>query len=102
VSFKENDLCLVWSQLAELETPPIVTTNFVYLRFIGDRSIDDKDFGKIQLNRINEMQNWANEFEKPESNKALKIGIVAANNHYAGFRPSTANTFRKTNSFILE
>jgi hypothetical protein len=25
----------------------------------------------------------------------LKIGIVAANNHYAGFGSSTANTLRK-------
>ena len=34
--------------MAELQTPPIVTTDFVYLRLIGDRSIDEKDFGNIQ------------------------------------------------------
>jgi hypothetical protein len=27
-----------------LVTPPIVTSDFVYLRLIGDRSIDEKDF----------------------------------------------------------
>ena len=50
--FADNDLCLVWSQLAKIRTPPIVTTDFLYVRFIGDRSIDEKDFGKIQRDRI--------------------------------------------------
>ena len=39
---------MVWSQLAGIRTPPIVTTDFLYI-----------------------------------------------NNHYAGFGPGTANTFRK-------
>jgi hypothetical protein len=46
---------LVWGQLAELQTPPILTTDFLYLRFIGDRSIQEKDFGKIQIDRVLEM-----------------------------------------------
>jgi uncharacterized protein YecE (DUF72 family) len=42
--FANNYLCMVWSQLAHMSTPPIVTTDFLYVRFIGDRSIDEKDF----------------------------------------------------------
>jgi hypothetical protein len=38
---------MVWSQLAGIRTPPIVTTDFLYIRFIGDRSIEGKDFGRI-------------------------------------------------------
>ena len=57
--FANNDICMVWSQLAELRTPPIATTDFLYLRFIGDRSIDEKDFGKIQKDRIIEMKKWS-------------------------------------------
>ena len=30
--------------LADIRTPPIVTTNFLYIRFIGDRTIQEKDF----------------------------------------------------------
>jgi hypothetical protein len=33
--------------LAEMQTPPIVTTDFLYLGFIGDRTID-QDFGRVQ------------------------------------------------------
>ena len=28
-------------------------------------------------------------------NKSISLAIVSANNHYAGFGPGTANTFRK-------
>jgi hypothetical protein len=57
--FADNNICMVWSQLAELKsTPPMVTTDFLYLRFIGDRSIDEKNFGKIQKkDRVMEMKN---------------------------------------------
>ena len=41
--FADNNICMVWSQLAELRTPPIATTDFLYIRFIGDRSIDEKN-----------------------------------------------------------
>ena len=37
--FANNDLCMVWSQLARMSTPPIVTTDFLFVRFIGDRTI---------------------------------------------------------------
>jgi hypothetical protein len=30
---------MVWSQLAGIRTPPIVATDFLYIRFIGDRII---------------------------------------------------------------
>ena len=38
--FADNSICMVWSQLARIRTPPIVTSDFLYVRFIGDRSID--------------------------------------------------------------
>jgi hypothetical protein len=57
--FANNNMCMVWSQLANIRTPPIVTTDFLYIRFIGDRTIQEKDFGKIQKDRISEMKKWA-------------------------------------------
>jgi len=91
--FVNNDIGMVWSQLAELQTPPIVTTDFVYLRFIGDRSIQEKNFGRIQIDRVLEMQKWADRI-KATQDERIKLAIVAANNHYAGFGPGTANIFR--------
>ena len=96
--FKNNRMCLVWSQLADIKTPPIVTSDFVYGRLIGDRSIQEKDFGRIQIDRIKEMKKVARNFKKDsnESNlSGVKFSIVAANNHYAGFGPGTVNIFRQ-------
>ena len=66
--------------------------DFLYLRLIGDRSIDEKDFGRIQKDRLEELQKWSKEVIKLRNK--TKFAIVAANNHYAGFGPATANSFR--------
>ena len=98
--FADNDFCLVWSQLAKISTPPIVTTDFLYVRFIGDRSIDEKDFGKIQKDRISEMGNWAEQIKNAEVGNVkgrrseVRDAMIATNNHYAGFGPGTVNIFR--------
>jgi uncharacterized protein YecE (DUF72 family) len=101
--FANNNICLAWSQLTAIRTPPVVTTDFLYLRLIGDRTIQEKDFGKIQKDRVSEMKRWAHYLKrvekgekKPHSNNSnVNLAIVSANNHYAGFGPATANTFRK-------
>jgi len=70
----------------------------VYVRLIGDRSIQEKDFGTIQIDRIKEMKKVARNVRKDseESNlSGVKFSIVAANNHYAGFAPGTVNIFRQ-------
>jgi uncharacterized protein YecE (DUF72 family) len=89
----DNNICLAWSQLDTIQTPPELTSDFLYLRFIGDRSIDERDFGKIQKDRQEELQRWSNEVRRLKDK--AKFAIVAANNHYAGFGPATANYFRK-------
>ena len=43
--FRNNNICMVWSQLAGIRISPIITTDFLYIRFIGDRTIQEKDFG---------------------------------------------------------
>lgn len=96
--FARNNMCLVWSQLADIRTPPIVTSDFVYVRLIGDRSIQEKDFGRIQLDRIKEMKKVARNFTDDTDRgnmSGVKFSIVAANNHYAGFGPGTVNIFRQ-------
>jgi hypothetical protein len=64
-----------------------------YLRFIGDRSIQEKDFGRIQIDRVLEMQKWADNIKNIQDER-VNLAIIAANNHYAGFGPGTANIFR--------
>ena len=89
----DNNICLAWSQLDTIQTPPEITSDFIYLRFIGDRSIDEKDFGRIQKDRLEELKKWSYEVNRLKDK--AKFAIMAANNHYAGFGPATANSFRK-------
>jgi uncharacterized protein YecE (DUF72 family) len=53
--FLNNNICMVWNQLDKIQAPPVVTSDFVHLRLIGDRSIKESDFGEIQKNREQEM-----------------------------------------------
>jgi hypothetical protein len=89
---------LVWNQLADTHTPPIVTSDFIYIRFIGDRSIQEKDFGQIQIDRMKEMQKVTHNLKR-ETNEGnltdIKLAIVAANNHYEIFAPGTVNILRQ-------
>lgn len=94
--FRNSNISLVWSQMDVLQTPPVITTDFIYLRLIGDRSIQERNFGKLQRDRSLEMKGWADKISQlEEQEKSLKIGIVAANNHYGGFGPGTVNMFRE-------
>jgi len=80
--FKLNWLAdnMVWSQLADIHTLPIVTSDFVYVRLIGDRSIQEKDFGHIQIDRMKKIaRNFKTGIDQGNM-KPVRFAIVAANN----------------------
>ena len=92
---KDDKITLTWSIRDELKTPPIVTSDQIYIRFIGDRSIDDKDFGKIVKDKKKEMIEYVDILNKTTDFKDYQNISIAFNNHYAGFGPESANTFLK-------
>ena len=66
---------------------------------MGDRSISEKDFGKIQKDKVAK-KNWADKLKKvieeeEEEKEDLNLAILSANNHYAGFETMTANISRR-------
>lgn len=94
--FRNSNISLVWSQMDRLQTPPVVTSDFVYLRLIGDRRLAEDQFGKIQIDRTDEIKRWTKKMKAiGHEEKDVKIGIVAANNHYGGYGPGTVNLFRE-------
>ena len=92
---RENNVCLVWNEVDGVENPPPVTTDFVYLRLIGDRSISDDQFGKILKDRTIEMKKWINKLK----NANVPLAMVNLNNHFQGFAPRSANQFRRLMGF---
>lgn len=89
----KNNICLTWSQLDTIQTPPVLTTDFIYLRFIGDRVGEESDLAKTQKEREREMKKWSESVINVAD--SVTFGFVAANNHYTGFAPDTVNLFRK-------
>jgi uncharacterized protein YecE (DUF72 family) len=92
---KENNISLVWSIRDELKTPSIVTSDQVYIRFIGDRSIDEKNFGKIMRDRKKDMMEYIDSMRKIQDDANVRDIGIAFNNHFAGFGPQSVNDFLK-------
>jgi len=74
----------------------VVTANFAYLRWLGDRKgIEERTqrWDKIIIDRTREMETWI-----PIIRALLKRGINILgffNNHYAGFAPGSIKLFRE-------
>ncbi|EPA06101.1 DUF72 domain-containing protein [Candidatus Nitrosarchaeum limnium] len=88
---KANNHCLVWNEIAGVNNPAPITSDYVYVRLIGDRSIPDKDFGKIIINRKDLIQKWS---DKIKNLRNVNSALVLANNHFEGFGPATVNSLR--------
>lgn len=95
-SLKENDISLVWNVRDELKAPSdILTSDRIYIRFIGDRSISEKDFGRIVKDRRKEMLEYVKKVRdiQNDNNTYIRDVLIAFNNHFAGFGPQSVNDF---------
>jgi uncharacterized protein YecE (DUF72 family) len=89
---KENNHCLVWNEVHGVNNPAKITSDYVYIRLIGDRSIPDSEFGKVIIDRKEAIQKWADRIKKLENK--VTLAMVMTNNHFEGYGPATANTLR--------
>jgi len=93
---KENNISLVWSVRDKLQTPSVLTSDQVYIRFIGDRSISEMDFGRIVKNRRKEMLEYVKQVKDLQNESSnIRDVLIAFNNHFAGFGPQSVNDFLK-------
>jgi uncharacterized protein YecE (DUF72 family) len=97
---KENNISLVWSIRDKLQTSSIITSDQIYLRFIGDRSISEKDFGKIVKDRRKEMLDYVKKIRETQNeDSSIRDVLIVFNNHFAGFGPQSVNDFLKLMNF---
>ena len=88
----DKKICLAWSDVEGVENSAPITSDYVYLRLIGDRSIEEKDFGKLQKDRTVQIKSWIERLQKIQDN--LSYTVMMVNNRYEGFGPATANKLR--------
>lgn len=91
-----HNVSLAWSETQYLSTPPIVTGDLIYIRFIGDRSLTE--LGTLQRDRTEEMRRWLGNVS--EAVEEVRRGYIFFNNHYAGFGPGSINEFRRLAGLI--
>lgn len=91
ILLESKNICQVWSINQYLTTPAATTADFIFIRFVGDRSISQ--FNKLQKNQTESMTEWRNKLV--EDGELSKERFVLFNNHFAGFGPGSVNEFRR-------
>ncbi len=87
-------VALVWSYLTYVEVPPELTTDFVYLRFIGDHTtVPAERHGEVRVDRTREIRQWADRLRARTAE--VQTAFVFFNNHFQGFAPASASRFRE-------
>ena len=84
-------MCLVWNEVEGVSNPMPITSDYLYVRLIGDRSIPDSEFGKVSKTKPKIIKKWANKLQEIQN---IPLAMVMTNNHLEGFGPASANTLR--------
>src|SRR4029077_3748335 len=74
----------------------LVTADFAYVRWLGDRKGIEKQtttWDKTVIDRTSDLRNWVDLLRKMVMNKKLRKLFAFANNHYAGNGPGTVKLF---------
>ena len=74
----------------------LVTTDFLYVRWLGDRHGIEKitqEWDKTVVDRKSDLKNWVDVLKELVFNKQIRKLFAFANNHYAGHGPGTVKMF---------
>ena len=89
-----RSVALAWSFLSFVDVPPEVTTDFLYVRFIGDHTtVPSEVHGTLRVDRSEETRRWAERVR--QRLESVREVFVFFNNHFAGFAPASVNLFRE-------
>ncbi|HEU0047920.1 MAG TPA: DUF72 domain-containing protein [Nitrososphaera sp.] len=74
----------------------LITADFAYVRWLGDRNKIEKQtttWDKTVVDRESDLKNWVDILRGMVNEKKIRKMFAYANNHYAGFGPATAKLF---------
>jgi uncharacterized protein YecE (DUF72 family) len=98
---RENNVALVLQDQSwmphpkELENYDLLTADFSYIRWLGNRKDIEKlttTWNSTIIDRTAELQTWVDVCQKIQKRGITQY--VYANNHYSGFAPATVELFR--------
>lgn len=79
------------------EKVDLVTADFAYVRWLGDRKGIEKvkkTWDETIVDRTSDLKNWVDIFKSMVSNKKIVKIFAFANNHYGGHAPATIKLFQ--------
>jgi len=89
----------IWNEVPMVENPAPITTDFVYVRIIGDRKLQKNVYDHKVRDQTNIICKWAEKLTILEKNEKVKFSWVVMNNHLEGFVPSSVNSLRSILGF---
>jgi uncharacterized protein YecE (DUF72 family) len=91
---RQKKAALVWSvmQGKRAVAKPEVTSDFLYVRFMGQFG-EFSRFDHVQKEKTDILEEWVGLIK--EASGKVDDAYVLMSNHFEGFAPATANTFRK-------
>ena len=89
----EKNLCLVWNELPGIINPCPITSDFLYVRLLGDLTIKENQFGKVIQDKADVLKKWSLKITNVKEKFSTKF--IFTNNHLEGFAPASANSLRK-------
>ena len=98
---RENNVALVLQDQSsmphpkELESYDLITADFSYIRWLGNRKDIEKlttTWNSTIIDRTADLQTWVDVCERIQKRGITQY--VYANNHYSGFAPATVELFR--------
>lgn len=89
---REKRVAVAWTQWRTLNRVQVVTTDFLYLRWLGNRS-DIEKYDRVQIDRGADFEDWQTALEKAAPEVENMYGYF--NNHWAGHSPASVNELLK-------
>jgi len=93
---EDSNIASCWAISQYVETPRVLTADFIYARMVGDRSITK--FNGVQKDRSVQMAQMRDDIQKAADD--VDFAYLFFNNHFAGFSPESVNEFRRLSGLM--
>jgi uncharacterized protein YecE (DUF72 family) len=95
---RENNVVLAWVDSPFMPLTDEVTSDFIYVRWEGDRRRVKGTLGKIEVDRAEKIKQWADRL-KPFLDKQIEV-FGYFSKYYSGYPPSDADEFLKVAKLV--
>ena len=90
---RASKIAMAWSEIPFATNPGVVTTDLIYLRFIGERDIPESQLGGVKRDLLEKKSLWAKRLK--DQLPSASTAYVFFNNRFEGFGPGSVNSLRK-------